>query len=341
MPVQPAAASQAIPPETAPATALVGLGWRQPHYQTLLEQRPALAFLEVHSENYFGAGGAALAVLEQGRSHYPISLHGVGLSLGAAAGLDGWHLNQLARLVNRIEPVRVSDHASFARGTYANSTVHAADLLPLPFTPEALDVLCRNVQQVQERLQRRLLVENLSAYVQWHVPAGHTLPEPEFLLRLTRRSGCALLVDVNNIYVNAQNAQIAGHCDDPLLACKHWLNQIPPDAVGELHLAGHCRVTDEHGDIVIDDHGSRVSPPVWALYRHALARFGSVPTLIEWDTALPPLPVLLDEVALCTSPAKRQCTSPAQQQSTAHMPPRWLPHESACRTAASPAASPV
>lgn len=299
MPVQPAAAPQAIPPETAS----VGLGWRQPHYQALLEQQPTLAFLEVHSENYFGAGGAALAVLEQGRSHYPVSLHGVGLSLGAAAGLDEWHLDQLARLVNRIDPVRVSDHACFARGTYANGTVHAADLLPLPFTPEALDVLCRNVQQVQDRLQRRLLVENLSAYLQWHVPPEHALPEPEFLMRLARRSGCALLVDVNNIYVNAQNAQIIGLCDDPLLACKHWLNQIAPDAVGELHLAGHCRVTDEHGDIVIDDHGSRVSPPVWALYRHALARFGPVPTLIEWDTDLPPLPVLLDEMALAREAA--------------------------------------
>ena len=323
MPVQPAAAPQAIPPETASLTAslsasltaCVGLGWRQPHYQPLLEQRPTLAFLEVHSENYFGAGGAALAVLEQGRSHYPVSLHGVGLSLGAAAGLDEWHLDQLARLAHRIDPVRVSDHASFARGTYANRTVHAADLLPLPSTPEALDVLCRNVQQVQDRLQRRLLVENLSAYVQWHVPTEHALPEPEFLMRLARRTGCALLVDVNNIYVNAQNARIAqstriaqntqsaGLCDDPLLACKQWLNQIAPDAVGELHLAGHCRVTDEHGDIVIDDHGSRVSPPVWALYRHALARFGPVPTLIEWDTALPPLPVLLDEVALANEAA--------------------------------------
>jgi uncharacterized protein (UPF0276 family) len=274
-----------------------GIGWRHPHYARLLEELPELDFLEVHSENFFSSGGAALAVLEQGRSRYPVSLHGVGLSLGSAVGLDPWHLEQLADLVQRIDPVRVSDHASFARGLVRGGVVHAADLLPVPFTREAMDVLCANVQRVQERLKRRLMVENLSAYVQWKSPAEQTLAEPDFLNMLAQRTGCVLLVDVNNIYVNALNAQLGGHCADPLAACKDWLDQIRPDFVGEMHLAGHCRVNDSHGEIVIDDHGSRVCPQVWALYRYAVSRFGAVPTLIEWDTDLPPLETLVDEVA--------------------------------------------
>ena len=287
----------------------VGVGWRQPHYAQLLEEQPELDFLEVHSENFFGAGGAALAVLERGRSRYPVSLHGVGLSLGSATGLDPWHLEQLAHLVERIDPVRVSDHASFARGRFVGGSVHAADLLPLPFTQEALDVLCANVQRVQERLQRRFMVENLSAYLQWNASGSQTLAEPVFLNTLASRSGCLLLVDVNNIYVNALNAQMAGLCADPLAACLDWLGQITPDSVGELHLAGHCHVSDVHGEIVIDDHGSRVCPQVWELYRHALDCFGPVPTLIEWDTDVPALEVLLDEAALARAVAAQSLES--------------------------------
>jgi uncharacterized protein (UPF0276 family) len=219
------------------------------------------------------------------------------LSLGSAEGLDGWHLEQLARLVARIDPVRVSDHASFARGRFAGSLVHAADLLPLPPTAQALDVLCANVQRVQDRLKRPFMVENLSAYLQWNVPDEQTLAEPDFLNTLAQRTGCLLLVDVNNIYVNALNAQLAGRCADPLATCRDWLCRIAPASVGELHLAGHCRVRDAHGDIVVDDHGSRVCPQVWQLYRHAIACFGAVPTLIEWDTDVPSLAVLLDEAA--------------------------------------------
>ena len=275
----------------------VGIGWRHPHYAELLERQPALAFLEVHSENFFAPGGAALAVLEQGRAQYPISLHGVGLSLGSAAGLDTWHLDQLTRLVQRIDPVRVSDHACFARGLLKGSVVHAADLLPIPFSTESLDVLCSHVHQVQDRLQRAFMVENLSAYLRWNMPqAERVWTETEFLTTLTRRTGCQLLVDVNNIYVNALNAQMRyGDMADPLQSCRNWLNAIPADVVGEIHLAGHCRVSDEYGDIVIDDHGSRVCDAVWELYRHAIARFGPVPTLIEWDTDVPTLDVLLDE----------------------------------------------
>ena len=284
----------------------VGIGWRQPHYAAVLEQRPAIDFLEVHSENFFGAGGASLAVLERGRAHYPVSLHGVGLSLGSATGLDPWHLDQLAHLVERIDPVRVSDHASFARGVFHGQAVHASDLLPIPFSNDALDVLCNNVDLVQNRLGRRFLVENLSAYITWQVPDHEdALAETDFLSALARRTGCGLLVDVNNIYVNALNAAKGGVCADPEVACRTWIDAIAPEAVGELHLAGHCHVHDAHGDIVIDDHGSRVCDAVWRLYRYAIARFGAVPTLIEWDTDVPALDVLLDEAAH----ARRVCDS--------------------------------
>ena len=277
---------------------VVGIGWRHPHYAPLLEQQPALDFLEVHSENFFGEGGAALAVLEQGRAHYPISLHGVGLSLGSAVGLDTWHLDQLARLVERIDPVRVSDHAAFARGSFQGASVHAADLLPLPFSTEALDVLCSNVGRVQDRLKRQFMVENLSAYLSWSVPEGERVwEEPAFFAELVRRTGCSLLVDVNNIYVNALNAQRTDHALDAVQHCRDWLDALPSACIGEIHLAGHCHVSDAHGDIVIDDHGSRVCDAVWSLYRHALQRFGGVPTLIEWDTDIPELDVLLDEAA--------------------------------------------
>jgi uncharacterized protein (UPF0276 family) len=284
-----------------------GIGWRQPHYADVLERKPALGFLEVHSENFFAQGGAALSVLEQGRAHYDISLHGVGLSLGSAVGLDDWHLDQLAALVQRIDPVRVSDHASFARGSWHSKTsrniIHAADLLPIPFSQEALHVLCANVQHVQDRLQRRFLVENLSAYIQWLAPDDpFALSETAFLSALAQRTGCALLVDVNNIFVNARNAQISGSISDPVLYCKAWLNAINPRDVGEIHLAGHCHVLpssnqDPVDEIVIDDHGSRVCPEVWQVFQHAIERFGAVPTLIEWDTDIPALQVLLDEAA--------------------------------------------
>ncbi len=280
----------------------VGIGWRHPHYAQLLQELPALDFLEVHSENFFGQGGAALQVLQDGRANYPISLHGVGLSLGSAIGLDPWHLDQLAQLVELIDPVRVSDHASFARGVFQGGVVHAADLLPIPFNNESLSLMSSHVDQVQSRLRRRFMVENLSAYVQWNASPGEAaLAETEFLNTLAQRTGCALLVDVNNIYVNALNAAkvSAGRSAlDAEQACRRWLDAIEPRHVGELHLAGHCHVNDSHGDIVIDDHGSRVCEAVWRLHQHAVSRFGAVPTLIEWDTDIPTLDVLLGEAAI-------------------------------------------
>ena len=271
----------------ATPVATVGIGLRQPHYAPVLDDRPALAFVEVHSENFFADGGAALAVLSQAREHYPVSLHGVGLALGSAAGLDPWHLDRLERLVQRIEPVRVSDHACFARTALAGHTVHANDLLPIAFNHAALAIMAANVEQVQERLRRPILVENLSAYVSFADESGDQLAEPAFFAELCRRTGCAMLLDVNNLMVNALNRREA----DPLGACTRYIDALPLGIVGEIHLAGY----DASGDIVIDDHGSRVRPDVWTLYEHALRRFGAVPTLVEWDTDVPPLAVLLDE----------------------------------------------
>jgi uncharacterized protein len=275
----------------------IGIGWRHPHYKELLERQSQIDFLEVHSENFFGAGGAALAVLREGRENYPISLHGVGLALGSAVGLDDWHLDQLAALVAHIDPVRVSDHACFARGNVNSQTIHAADLLPIPFSYDALDVMCTNVQQVQDRLKRSIAVENLSAYVTCE---GSEMPETAFLNALAQRTGCQLLVDVNNIYVNALNDQMNGLTTAPLAQCIDWVDAVNPKYVAEIHLAGHV----DCGDIVIDDHGSCVKPPVWTLYQHAIARFGNTPTLIEWDTDIPALDVLLAEAALARSFAK-------------------------------------
>lgn len=277
----------------------VGLGWRQAHYGSLLQQRPSLGFIEVHAENFFAEGGAALAVLEEGRAAYPLSLHGVGLGLGSAVGLDTWHVERLASLVERFEPVRVSDHACFAR---VGSGQHASDLLPIPFNEASLAVMLNHVNQVQERLRRPLLVENISAYVAWDTD---TLAEPQFFNELCRRSGCGLLLDLNNLMVNARNRGAS-----PTAAAQSaldWVAALRPGIVGEIHLAGHSDL----GDIVIDDHGSRVSPELWQLYEQTLSHLGPVPTLIEWDTDVPELPVLLDEVALARLRQPRQITGAA------------------------------
>ena len=276
-----------------PARAVpIGIGWRHPHYGELLEALPPLDFIEVHSENFFAEGGAALALLRQARAHYPVSLHGVGLALGSVSGIDPWHLDQLARLVGHIEPVRVSDHACFARAavTPMGDVLHANDLLPIAFTSASLDILCANVARVQDRLKRSILVENLSAYVAY---TDEEIAEPDFLAALCHRTGCGVLLDVNNLMVNALNARAA----DPVAHCQAFVDALPKHIVGEIHLAGYAQTPD----IVIDDHGSRVRPDVWLVYQHALLRFGAVPSLIEWDTDVPPLSVLLDEAAIASS----------------------------------------
>lgn len=276
----------------------VGIGLRQPHYRHFelpADQRPRTGFVEVHTENFFADGGAALAVLHGVRQTHAVSLHGVGLALGSAAGLDDWHLERLARLVDRIEPVRVSDHACFARAPRAagGPVLHAADLLPIAFTDASLAILCANVQRVQERLGRSILIENLSAYLSYDDEGQW--PEAAFLAEAARRTGCALLLDVNNLVVNALNRERdePGTAADPVAAACAFVDALPPAAVGEIHLAGYC----DTGGIVIDDHGSRVHAPVWQVYRHAVARLGALPTLIEWDTDVPALDVLLGEAA--------------------------------------------
>jgi len=262
-----------------------GIGLRAPHVTEVLERRPAIAWLEVHAENYMG-GGPARRALERLRADYPMSVHGVGLSLGSADGLDAAHLERLARLVQRLEPALVSEHLSWSvtGGTYLNH------LLPLPYTEEALEVLCAHVTRAQERLGRRLLVENPSGYLRFrHSP----IPEPQFLSALARRTGCGLLCDVNNVYVTCAN--LGGDA-------AAWLDALDPSTVGEIHLAGHAVNDVDGGDterrtILIDDHGSPVADPVWRLFEGALGRFGAIPTLIEWDTDVPPLEVLLAEAA--------------------------------------------
>lgn len=270
-----------------------GIGLRHPHHQALLAQPPRLGFVEVHAENFFGAGGAALGLLEAARALWPLSVHGVGLALGSAVGIDEAHLERLAALVQRVDPLFVSDHACFARAarTEGGPWVHGNDLLPLAFTEASLALLADNVQRVQERLQRPLLVENLSAYVRW---ADDHIAEPQFFSELVRRTGCGLLLDVNNLVVNALN-EGADEAGAAAAACR-WIDGLSAGAaaaVGEIHLAGYRAAAD----IVVDDHGSRVQPPVWQVYRHALQRLGLRPTLVEWDTDIPPLAVLLGEAA--------------------------------------------
>ena len=265
-------------PEGNAAVRGVGIGLRASHYREFLDSHPQADWLEVHSENYFGDGGYDLHVLEHVRCHYPISLHGVALSLGSADGVREGHLAKLKRLVDRIEPALVSEHLCWA----ALGPRHFNDLLPLPYTREALDQIVSHVTQVQETLRLRILIENVSSYLQFR---ASEIPEFAFLAELAKRSGCAILLDVNNLFVNSVN-----HVFDPIKA----LCEIPPKAVGEIHLAGHSAA----GELLIDDHGSRVVPQVWRLYEVACRRLGPVPTLIEWDTAIPPLDVLLDEAAM-------------------------------------------
>ena len=257
-----------------------GIGLRAPHVAEILERRPPIGCLEVHAENYMG-GGPAVRALERLRDDYPLSIHGVGLSLGSAEGVDGEHLERLARLVERLEPALVSEHLSWS----ATSGAYLNHLLPLPYTDEALDVLCANVARAQDRLGRRLLVENPSGYLRFR---DSSIPEPEFLNALARRTGCGLLCDVNNVHVTCCN--LGGEA-------VAWIDALDTAAVGEIHLAGHA-VNDADGrTVLIDDHGSLVADPVWGLFEHALRRFGPTPTLIEWDTDIPPLDVLLGESA--------------------------------------------
>ena len=269
--------------------AKAGIGLRFPHHQAVADTRPEVAWFEVHTENYMD-GGTSPRYLDAIRSDYPLSLHGVGLSLGSVEEIDPAHLERVRRVVDRVEPGLVSEHLSWS----IVGAAYLADLLPLPMTEEALEVVCRHVDQAQAYLKRSLLIENPSTYLRFR---HSTIPEWEFLARVAQRTGCGILCDVNNIYVSACN-----HGWD----ASNYLAALPPAAVGEIHLAGHAvRKLDDGQTLRIDDHGSRVAPAVWALYAEALARFGPVPTLIEWDTAVPPLEVLLDEAARARTVVER------------------------------------
>ena len=254
-----------------------GIGLRAPHVARVLAERPAVAWFEVHSENYFADGGAALEALLAIRRDYPVSLHGVGLSLGSPGPLDRGHLAKLRRLVDLVEPAAVSEHLCWSR----LGRRHFNELLPLPYTVQALRCLARHIGEAQDALGRELLVENVSSY---HAFEESTAAEGEFVAAVADRAGCRLLVDVNNVHVNAAN-----HGLDPLA----FLDAIPASRVAEIHLAGH----DASGPVLVDTHGAPVAPAVWSLYEAALARFGPVPTLIEWDNDIPALEVLAGEAA--------------------------------------------
>lgn len=257
---------------------VAGIGLRSPHLAEIARERPATGFLEIHAENYL-AHSPALGTVERLREDYEFSVHAVGLSLGSVDGLDEAHLDRVASLIRRLEPALVSDHLawSVAGGRYFN------DLLPLPYTEEALGVVERNVHRLQERLGRQVLVENPSCYLAF---AHSTLSEPEFLAELVRRTGCGVLLDANNVVVTAHNLR---------LDTAAWLRELPAAAIGQYHLAGHA-VNDADGEpILVDDHGSRIGEGVWSLFGEIVRRYGPRPTLVEWDTDLPTLGVLLEE----------------------------------------------
>lgn len=271
--------------DVRPIPARAGIGLRAPHHQQVIADRPALAWVEVHSENFFAAGGSQIETLSRIRENYPLSLHGVGLGLGTSDPLNREHLESLRSLVNRFEPGLVSEHLCWG----AIDGIHFNDLLPMPYTEEALNHVAERVQQVQDFLGRRILIENVSSYLAYGVS---TMPEWEFLANLARRSGCGILLDVNNVFVSSCNLRF-----DPY----DFIAGVPGQLVEEIHLAGHSinTVGDQH--IYIDTHSAPVADAVWDLYAATCRKLGPLPTLIEWDTDIPSLNVLIAEAARADS----------------------------------------
>ncbi|MEA3108188.1 MAG: uncharacterized protein QOI88_2793 [Gammaproteobacteria bacterium] len=259
-----------------PMPANAGIGLRAPHHLHVLSESPDVAWFEAHSENYFTDGGSHVECLSRIRAHYPLSLHGVGLSLGSTDPLNREHLANLRRVIARFEPTLVSEHLSWssAGGRFAN------DLLPLPYTEEALRHVGSRIAQVQDALGRQILLENVSSYLQF---SAATMTEWEFVAGVAAESGCGILLDLNNVYVAAHNHQFAS---------LEYLEGIPRHVVQEFHLAGFSRIDLDGQELLVDTHGTPVCDAVWDLYRAALQRFGNVPTLIEWDTDLPNFDVL-------------------------------------------------
>ena len=257
-----------------------GLGLKPEHFRDVLETRPQLGFFEVHAENYMVDGGAFHHYLGLIRRDYPLSIHGVGLSIGGESPLDEAHLDRLAALLERYAPQSFSEHLAWS----SHGENFLNDLLPVPYHPATLSRVCAHIDRVQERLGRRLLLENPATYVEF---AASTMSETDFIGELIRRTGCGLLLDVNNVYVSCTN-----HGRDPY-AC---IDALPLQAAGEIHLAGFARDVDAAGDpLLIDSHGAPVAQAVWNLYRYTLARTGPLPTLIERDNDIPAFPVLLAE----------------------------------------------
>jgi len=264
-----------------PIPARAGIGLRAEHYLNVLERKPDLGWFEVHSENYFGEGGRPLHYLEKISEHYPLSLHGVGLSIGSTDELNFAHLDKLKQLIKRFKPGLVSEHLSW--GSFQGS--HFNDLFPLPYTTEALQHMVNKVIRVQDYLGRQILIENVSSYLQFDCS---TIPEWQFITELANQSGCGILLDVNNIYVNSKN-----HGFD----ANNFINAITIEHVQEIHLAGHTVKRFDDGEILIDTHNQRVTNDVWLLYETAVRRFSRVPVLIEWDSEIPALDVLMDEAS--------------------------------------------
>jgi hypothetical protein len=265
-----------------PVPALAGIGLRSPHHDLLVQQRPGIGWIEAHTENYFQDGGSQVRALDRARALYPLSLHGVGLGLGSVDAIDREHLRRVKRAVDRFEPALVSEHACWGH----SGGEHFNDLLPLPLTEEAVRHLAARIGEVQDALGRQILIENLSTYLAF---AESQLDEWTFLAAVVRESGCGLLLDVNNIFVNSVNLG---------LDAERYIAGVPRDAVHEIHLAGHLRKQVGERALLIDDHGSAVHADVWRLYEIALQRFGPVPTLVEWDTDVPALEVLVAEARL-------------------------------------------
>lgn len=283
------------PDSRAPIPARAGIGLRSQHHAAVLTASPAPAWIEAHTENYFHDGGPAVRALERARSLYPLSLHGVGLGLGSADPLDRSHLERIRRAVRRFEPALVSEHACWG---YAGGE-HFNDLLPLPYTEEAVAHLAARVREVQDFLGRQILLENLSAYIRY---AESQLTEGEFLAAIVERSGCGLLLDVNNAYVNATNLG---------LDLDRFFAALPAHAVQEIHLAGHSRRRLGARDLLLDDHGSAVCEEVWSLYEQTLRALGPVPTLIEWDTDVPAFETLMAEALRADAVLRRSDSATA------------------------------
>ena len=262
-----------------PVPARAGIGLRAEHYHEVLDRLPDIGWFEVHSENYFGDGGRPLHYLEKISEHYPLSLHGVGLSIGSTDELNISHLDKLKRLITRFQPALVSEHLSW--GSFDGR--HFNDLFPMPYTSEALQHMVTQVAQVQDYLDKQILIENVSSYLQYDCS---TIPEWEFITELASQSGCGILLDVNNIYVNSKN-----HSFNP----DEFINAIPVELVQEIHLAGHTVKQFEDSEILIDTHNKCVTNDVWSLYESTARRFNQVPVLIEWDSDIPELGVLLGE----------------------------------------------